>query len=106
MKAIENLIGKKVIVRSYGAGVFYGTLNEVEKCEDKWMVELIDCRRLWQWVGACSITQLAVDGPKRPRECQFTITEKSIVVSSVIELHECEPAAVKIIESVEPWKFL
>lgn len=104
MKAIENLIGKKVIIRSYGAGVFYGTLNEAEKCEDKWTVELLDCRRLWQWVGACSITQLAVDGPKSPRRCRFTIVEKSIVVSSVIELHQCEPAAVKNIESVEPWK--
>lgn len=104
MKAIENLIGKKVIIRSCGAGVFYGTLNEAEKCEDKWTVELLDCRRLWQWAGACSITQLAVDGPKSPRMCRFTIVEKSIVVSSVIELHQCEPAAVKTIESVEPWK--
>ena len=36
MKAINKLIGKKVIIRSYGAGVFFGTLNEVEKTEDKW----------------------------------------------------------------------
>ncbi len=28
MKATEKLIGKKVIIRSYGAGVFFGTLNE------------------------------------------------------------------------------
>ena len=39
MKAIENLIGKKVIVRSYGAGVFFGTLNEAEPTEDKWTVD-------------------------------------------------------------------
>ena len=61
MKAIEKLVGKKVIIRSYGAGVFFGTLNEAEQTEDKWTVELLDCRRLWNWNGACSITQLAVD---------------------------------------------
>ena len=88
MKAIENLIGKKVIVRSYGAGVFFGTLNDAEKCDDKWTVELLDCRRLWQWYGACSITQLAVEGTKEPDMCKFTLAEPSLVVSSVIEIHE------------------
>lgn len=104
MKAIEKLIGKKVIIRSYGAGVFFGTLNEAEQCEDKWTVELLNCRRLWYWDGACSITQLAVDGTKKPSTCKFTITEPSIVVSSVIELHECSLASIESIESVSEWK--
>ena len=104
MKAIEKLIGEKVIIRSYGAGVFFGTLNEVEKCEDKYTVELFDCRRLWQWSGACSITQLAVDGTKQPGGCRFTLTEKSIVVASVIEIHGCTESAIKSIEGVEEWK--
>lgn len=104
MEAIKKLIGKKVIVRSYGAGVFFGTLNEFERCEDKYTVELLDCRRLWQWAGACSITQLAVDGTKKPAECRFTITEKSIVITSVIELHECSEDAIKSIENVKEWK--
>ena len=104
MKAIDKLIGKKVIIRSYGAGVFFGTLNEVEPREDKYTVELLDCRRLWQWCGACSITQLAVDGTAEPQNCKFTITEPSIVVSSVIEIHECSDKAVQSIESVKKWK--
>ena len=104
MKAIEKLIGKKVIIRSYGAGVFYGTLNEVEKCEDKYTVELTDCRRLWYWDGACSITQLAVEGTKKPENCNFTVTEKSIVVTSVIEFHECTEDACQSIENVRAWK--
>ena len=104
MKAINNLIGKKVIIRSYGAGVFFGTLNEVEQCEDKYAVELLNCRRLWCWHGACSITQLAVDGTSRPRDCKFTITEPSIVVSSVIEIHGCSDEAIDSIEGVEEWK--
>lgn len=104
MEAIKNLIGKKVIIRSYGAGVFFGTLNEAEHTDDKWTVELLNVRRLWKWSGACSITQLAVDGTKNPSSCHFTITEPSIVVSSVIEMHECSPKAIESIESVEAWK--
>ena len=104
MKAIQNLIGKKVIIRSYGAGVFFGTLNEAEPTEDKWTVELLDCRRLWKWTGACSITQLAVDGTKDPQNCNFTITEKSIVVSSVIEIHPCTEQSIISIEAVREWK--
>lgn len=104
MKAIEKMIGKRVLIRSYGAGVFYGTLNEVEKTEDKWTVELLDCRRIWYWDGACSITQLAAEGTKRPDKCKFSLTEKSIVVSSVIEIHETTEVAQKSIESVLIWK--
>jgi hypothetical protein len=104
MKAIEKLIGKKVIIRSYGAGVFFGTLNEVEQAEDKYTVELLACRRIWQWSGACSITQLAVDGTANPSGCRFTITEPSIIVSSVIEIHECSEKSIKSIESVAEWK--
>ena len=74
MEAIKNLIGKKVIVRSYGAGVFFGTLNEFERCEDKYTVELLDCRRLWQWAGAWrnlllteqkSLPNAALQSPKK-----------------------------------------
>lgn len=104
MKAIDNLIGKKVIVRSYGAGIFFGTLNETEKCEDKWTVELLNSRRIWYWEGACSITQLAVDGTKNPSGCKFTVIEPSVIVSGVVELHECSETAVKSIESVPEWK--
>lgn len=104
MEAIKKLIGKKVITRSYGAGVFFGTLNEAEKCEDKWTVELLNARRLWRWSGACSITQLAVDGTRNPSGCSFTITEPSVVVSSVIEIHECSAESIKSIESVPEWK--
>lgn len=104
MKAIEKLIGKKVIIRSYGAGVFFGTLNEAEKCEDKWTVELLNCRRLWYWYGAFTITQLAVDGTSRPQDCKFTVTESSIVVSSVIEIHECTEKSIQSIGGVAEWK--
>lgn len=53
-----DFIGKKVIVRGDRSGVFFGTLRERNGQE----VVLADCRRLWYWDGAASISQLAVDG--------------------------------------------
>jgi len=104
MKAIEKLLNEKVIIRSDRAGVFYGVLNEVEACGDKYAVELTQCRRLWYWNGACTITQLAIDGTSAPNNCKFTKTERTIVVSGVIEIHKCEDKAIKSIESVWVWK--
>lgn len=48
------MIGKKVIIRADRAGVFYGVLKEKNGSE----VTLTDCRRLWCWYGAASISQL------------------------------------------------
>lgn len=104
MKALEKLLGKKVIIRSCGAGVFYGTLNEVEQAEDKYYVELLSCRRLWYWSGAASLSQLATEGVKNPEACKFTITVDSIVISSVIEIIPTTEEAQKNIENVRVWK--
>lgn len=104
MKALEKLMGKKVIIRSYGAGVFYGILNEVEKTEDKYCVELLSCRRLWYWAGAASLSQLATEGAKNPEACKFTVTVDSIVISSVIEIIPTTELSQKNIESVKVWK--
>lgn len=57
-----DFIGKKVIVRGDRSGVFFGTLLERNGQE----VVLADCRRLWYWDGAASISQLAVDGVPTP----------------------------------------
>ena len=104
MKAIEKLIGKRVIIRADRAGVFYGTLAEVESIGDKLQVELTDLRRLWFWNGACSLTQLAVEGTKKPDECKFTIRQTSAVIIGVIEILPCTETACESIEAVEEWK--
>ena len=104
MKAIEKLIGKRVIIRADRAGVFYGTLTEVESNGDKLQVELTDLRRLWYWDGACSLTQLAVEGTKKPNTCNFTMRQASAVIIGVIEILPCTKSACKSIEAVEEWK--
>ena len=104
MKAIEKLLNKRVIIRADRAGVFYGTLAEIEPLGDKYQVELKDCRRLWFWSGAASITQLACEGVKNPSSCKFTMVQESIVVNGVIEVHGCTDDAIKSIEGVTVWK--
>ena len=100
MKAINKLIGKKVIVRCNRAGVFFGTLNEEENNK----VELKDCRRLWYWDGAASISQIAIDGVTAPENCKFTVTVPSIVLLEAIEVIPCTDKAIKVIEGVREWK--
>lgn len=96
----KEMIGKKVIIRADRAGAFYGILKEKEGNE----VVLTDCRRLWYWDGACSISQLAVDGTSNPENCRFTITVEEIVILGVIEIIPCTEKAIKSIEGVKEWR--
>lgn len=94
------MLGKKVIVRSTRAGVFYGTL----KSKDRDEVVVTDCRRLWYWEGAVSLNQLAVDGTIKPDKCRFTMAVPEILICSVVEIIPCSEKAIKSIEGVKVWK--
>lgn len=101
---MKNYIGKKVIIRADRAGVFFGELKSVEPLGDKLMVELQNCRRLWRWDGACSLSQLAKEGTKKPDGCKFSVSINSIVISGVIEILLCTSEAINSIEGVSEWK--
>lgn len=92
--------GIKVIVRGDRSGVFFGTLEERNGQE----VTLSNCRRIWYWDGAASISQLAVDGTSKPEECKFTVAVPEIVILDAIEVIPCTNKAIKSIESVWVWK--
>lgn len=94
-----DYIGKKVIVRADGAGVFYGTLVEKEGDE----VALTNARKLWYWEGACAVEQIARDGVAKPQECRFTVVVESIVISRVLQIIPCTEKAAACIEAVEEW---
>ncbi len=97
---MEKYINEKVIIRADRAGVFYGTLAEKEGTE----VELKNCRRIWYWDGAASISELALSGVTKPNECKFSVTVPQIVVTGVIEIIPCTEAAINSIEAVPVWK--
>ena len=88
------------IIRCEAAGVFAGHIKSREGRE----VTLTDCRRLWYWDGAASLSQMAVDGVKEPGNCKFTVTVPEMTVLDAIELIPCSDQAERSIRGVAEWK--
>ena len=93
-------IGKKVIIRTYSAGVFFGTLAEKDGNE----VILTNARRLWSWKAkeSISLSAVAVHGID---EADSKIVE---AVPSIwlqpIEIIPCSDIAIKSIEGAKSVK--
>lgn len=98
-KMINDMIGKKVIVRGSHSGVFFGTL----KREDGQRVVMRDVRNLWYWSGAANLLQLAAEGVKYPNRCKFSREVETLVLLDVVEIVPCTDDAVNNINAVEVW---
>lgn len=61
---------KFVIVRTHSAGVWMGQVKSLTGS----IAIIKNARRLWYWSGAASLSQLAIEGTKRPNDCKFTMT--------------------------------
>lgn len=97
----ESLEGMEyVIVRCQAAGVFAGYIEERNRRE----VVLKKARRLWYWSGAASLSQLAVEGTKKPGECKFPCEVPTIILLDTIEVITVSAVAQKSIQSVAVWK--
>lgn len=92
--------GKEVVVRTYSAGVHFGVL----KSRDGKEVVLENAIRIWYWDGACSLSQLAVEGTKKPGECKFAVPVNEILLTEAIEVIPATPQAVESIRGVPSWK--
>ncbi len=90
---------KYVVVRTYSAGCFAGYLISESGQE----MILGNARRLWQWSGAASLSQLANDGTKNPDGCKFPAPTKEHKLYQVIERITATEAARKSIEAVPEW---
>ena len=95
----DSMIGKYCIVRTRSAGVFAGVL---ERMEDQQSL-VSNARRLWRWAGAASLSQLAVVGTSNPGECKFPVAVDEVLLTGVIEIIPCAPAARASIEAVPEW---
>lgn len=92
--------GDFVIVRTYSAGVFAGILGPRKGRE----VMIKKAIRIWYWAGAASLSQLAVEGTKKPAECKFGVPVAEILVTEAIEILACTKAAKSSIMGVSPWR--
>jgi len=98
--SIERAEKPYVIVRTYSAGVFAGFLESKNGRE----VVLKNARRIWQWAGAASLSQLAVDGTSKPQDCKFPCEVPRVELLQAIEILDVSEKAKKSIESVPIWK--
>lgn len=89
-----------VIVRTYSAGVFAGTLETRDGKE----VVLSNARRIWYWAGAASLSQLATSGTSRPSDCKFPVAVPRVVLTEAIEILDVTPEAQASIAAVPEWK--
>jgi len=88
-----------VIVRTENAGVFAGYLKERDGEE----ATVVNARRLWKWVGASSLSQLAMEGVKKPNDCKFPCEVDKVELTQVIEVIDCTEAARVNISEVPIW---
>jgi hypothetical protein len=90
------------LIRSETAGVFFGYLAESNLGQG--VVKLKDARRCWYWSGAASLSQLAVDGTSKPKECKFPASLPEIQIAKVIEIIPLTSKALESLKGVPVWK--
>ena len=93
------MIGNYVIVRTYSAGVFAGTLIKKDGQE----VELKNARRIWSWAGAASLSQLAQEGTSKPDDCKFPCNVDTVILTEAIEILSVTEKAELSIRGVKIW---
>ena len=92
---LNCMIGKKVIIRTYSAGVWFGELGQKDRNE----VILLNARRMWTWWAkeGISLSSVAVHGIKKD---QSKIAEAvDSVWIEAIEIIPCSDSAITNIES-------
>jgi hypothetical protein len=89
-----------VLVRTDSAGVHFGIPVRREGKE----IELKNTRRIWYWEGAASLSQMSLEGVKKPKNCKFSVQIPSIVLTEAIEIISCTESAAKCILEVPEWK--
>lgn len=98
--SINPLVGKKVIVRTYSAGVHFGEIVEKEGSE----VILKNARRLWYWKtanGGISLSEVANEGLHKDSK---TCAAVELHWLDAIEIIPCTKEAIKNIEGQNVYK--
>ena len=91
---LNDMIGRKCIVRTYSAGVWYGEIEQ--KAGNEVIVK--SARRLWQWKAkkSISLSAVAVHGVD-PDGCRFAPTVQSVWLEAI----ELIPVSVTAEASIE-----
>ena len=94
----EDYLNKKVLVRSYDAGVYFGTLVAVEGEACK----LENVRNIWYWTGASCLSQIANDGITGDKVSPVV---ESMVLNRVCQIIPLTDKAIANLENQPVWKY-
>lgn len=89
----EHLVGARVIVRTFSAGVHYGTLVKRQGTE----VVLSDARRIWHWNKAFTLSKIAVNGVGQ--DSKLSVSVPDILLTEAIELIAVSDEVAKHLDS-------
>lgn len=92
---LNRMIGQRVIVRTYSAGVWFGTLDEKSGNE----VILTDARRMWRWWAAKGISLSGCANHGVLHEKSKIVEPVESVWLEAIEIIPCTMAACLNIEA-------
>lgn len=59
---------------------------------------------MYYWKGAASVEQIALEGVKEPKKCQFTVVVQEMVVTDAIQILPCTDESIECLEGVAEWK--
>ncbi len=99
---MENYIGRKCIVRCYGAGVFFGEVREVSCDANGLNVRIANARKVWYWNGAAAVEQLSQDGCAD--DSKITVVVPELVVAAAVQIIPCSDKAIANIEGKAEWR--
>ena len=88
---------QKVLVRSYDAGVYFGTLEDM----DGEQVLLSNVRNIWSWEGAKCLSQIANDGIGNGRVGQVV---DSMLLNRCCQVIPLTDKAITNLEGQPIWK--
>ena len=94
---MKDYIGKKVLIRANGAGVYYGKLEKMEGDQ----VKVSNVRNIWRWTGASCLSQIANEGVTGNK---IGPVVSSMVINNVLQVIPLTDKAITNLENQPEWK--
>ena len=95
----EEILGKKCIVRSYDAGVYYGIVAEV----NGETVKMENVRNIWYWKGANCLADIAANGVGEGSNVSRVVS--SMTLNRCCQLIPCADTAIKNLDEQSIWTY-
>lgn len=96
-----RMIGGYVLIRDHMAGVFFGTLTEIDMANKTWTLE--DARKLHFWAKAAAVEGVVARGPD-PQRSRCTPAVALVSGATLAQVILCRPAERAVLEALPEWK--